>query len=67
VAGPARPEGRYTFESLGEGDSTRLRFELSWRPTGLRRLLSGMVGRQMAVEVAKIRNAKSVLETSAKD
>ncbi len=61
VAGPARPEGRYSFESLG--DSTRVRFELSWQPKGFRRLLSPMVGCQMPIEVAKLRNVKSILES----
>jgi uncharacterized membrane protein len=60
VAGPARPEGRYTFDKVG--GSTRVRFELSWQPRGWRVILSPMVGRQMAVEVGQLKRLKTVLE-----
>jgi uncharacterized protein YndB with AHSA1/START domain len=62
AAGPARPEGHYTFESVG--GSTRVQFELSWAPAGFARLLAPMVARQMPIEVARLRNVKRVLETA---
>jgi uncharacterized membrane protein len=61
VAGPARPEGRYTFEDLD--GSTRVRFELVWEPKGLSKLLSPMVGRQMPREVANLHKVKTILES----
>lgn len=63
VAGPARPEGLYELEPADGG--TRLRFVLSWEPTGLKKLLmSGMVQKTMEVEVGALEELKRVLEGS---
>jgi uncharacterized protein YndB with AHSA1/START domain len=49
IAGPARPEGSYTLETVQGG--TQVRFELHWSPEGLRRLMAPMVSRTMRAEV----------------
>jgi hypothetical protein len=60
VAGPARPLGAYRLE---EGDgSTTVHFELSWEPTGVKKLLSGAVAKQMPREIANLEKMKAVLE-----
>jgi uncharacterized protein YndB with AHSA1/START domain len=61
IAGPVRPRGRYTFESLG--DATRLTFELDAELGGLRGLLLGStVARTMNAEVRTLDRLKEVLE-----
>ena len=61
VTGPARPHGRYDFESVDGG--TRLTFALDAELTGLRKLLmDSMVRKTMESEVATLDNLKSVLE-----
>ena len=64
VAGPARPMGTHHLEEV-EG-ATTVHFELSWEPTGLRRLLSGAVARQMPLEIANLEKMKAVLEAAAR-
>jgi uncharacterized protein YndB with AHSA1/START domain len=61
VTGPARPHGRYEFESVDGG--TRLTFALDAELTGIRKLLMGsMVQKTMESEVATLDKLKSVLE-----
>ena len=61
VTGPARPHGRYDFESVDGG--TRLSFALDAELTGLRKLLMGsMVQKTMESEVATLDKLKEVLE-----
>lgn len=60
VAGPARPTGTYTFEA--EGNATTVTLVLDYRPKGLAKLMDGMIGKQMQVEVATLDNLKSHLE-----
>jgi uncharacterized protein YndB with AHSA1/START domain len=61
VTGPARPHGRYEFESVDGG--TRLTFALDAELTGIRKLLMGsMVQKTMEAEVATVDKLKSVLE-----
>jgi uncharacterized protein YndB with AHSA1/START domain len=60
IAGPARPIGAYRLE---EADgSTTVHFELSWDPTGVKRLLSGAVAKQMPREIGNLERMKAVLE-----
>ena len=62
ITGPARPHGRFDFESSDGG--TRLTFSLDARLTGLRRLLMGsMVQKTMDAEVKHLDNLKRVLES----
>ena len=61
ITGPARPHGRYDFESVDGG--TRLTFALDAELTGLRKLLmDSMVRKTMESEVATLDKLKSVLE-----
>jgi uncharacterized protein YndB with AHSA1/START domain len=61
VTGPARPHGRYDFESVEGG--TRLSFALDATLTGISRLLMGsMVQKTMESEVATLDRLKEVLE-----
>jgi uncharacterized protein YndB with AHSA1/START domain len=63
VTGPARPRGRYEFESDPEG--TRLTFSLDAEMGGLKGLIMGpMVTRTMESEVQNLDNLKQVLESS---
>jgi uncharacterized protein YndB with AHSA1/START domain len=58
--GPVRPEGRY---ELAEQDgATRLTFSLRAELTGLKKLMSPMVQKQMNAEVGNLDNLKRVLE-----
>ena len=61
VTGPARPHGRYDFESVDGG--TRLSFALDAKLTGISKLLMGsMVQKTMDSEVATLDKLKQVLE-----
>jgi carbon monoxide dehydrogenase subunit G len=62
VEGPVRPTGSYSLEQTGEG--TRVRFELSAKLGGLKRLMKGPVEKTMRSEVAQLESAKQVLESS---
>ena len=62
LTGPARPHGRYDFESVDGG--TRLSFALDATLSGISRLLMGsMVQKTMESEVATLDKLKQVLET----
>ena len=62
VTRPARPRGRYDFESVGGG--TRLSFALDAELTGISKLLMGsMVQKTMESEVATLDTLKQVLES----
>ena len=62
ITGPARPHGRFDFESSDGG--TRLTFSLDVRLTGLRRLLmDSVVQKTMDAEVKHLDNLKRVLES----
>ena len=61
TAGPARPTG--VFELSEDADqSTRVRFSLDLNPSGLMRLMTPMISRQMRREVAQLDNLKAILE-----
>jgi uncharacterized protein YndB with AHSA1/START domain len=61
TAGPARPTG--VFELSENADqSTRVRFSLDLNPSGLMRLMTPMISRQMRREVAQLDNLKVILE-----
>ena len=61
TAGPARPNG--VFELTENPDrSTRVRFALEVRPTGVMRLMTPMIARQMQREVAQLDSLKEILE-----
>ncbi|OLE30849.1 MAG: hypothetical protein AUG44_00210 [Actinobacteria bacterium 13_1_20CM_3_71_11] len=61
IAGPARPTGRFQLAEAGP-DRTTVTFSLDLRPSGLMRLMSGMVARQMRVEVDQLARLKTELE-----
>jgi uncharacterized protein YndB with AHSA1/START domain len=62
VAGPARPSG--TFELISDGPtSTTVTFRLTVNPTGVARLLTPMIARQMRIETRQLDNVKDVLES----
>ncbi len=62
IAGPARPAGKYTFESVAGG--TKVTFSLWWEPKGLMQKLfmAPMVSKQIPKEVALLQNLKQALE-----
>lgn len=61
IAGPARPGG--VFELTENPDrSTRVRFALDLKPTGLAALMTPMITRQMRREVAQLDTLKAILE-----
>jgi len=61
IAGPARPEGTYQFESLGQ--VTRLTFILHFEPKGVARLMDGVIQKTMLSEVAALEHLKKVIES----
>ena len=61
IAGPGRPTGTFALEAAGEG-RTRLVFSLELRPSGLMRLASPMIARQVRREVDAVEQLKTVLE-----
>src|SRR5256886_2000258 len=61
TAGPARPTGRFQLAEAGP-DRTTVTFSLDLRPSGLMRLMSGMVAKQMRVEVEQLAGLKAELE-----
>ena len=61
TAGPARPNG--VFELTENPDrSTRVRFALEVQPTGVMRLMTPMIAKQMQREVAQLDSLKAILE-----
>jgi uncharacterized membrane protein len=63
IAGPARPEGWYTFES--DGNATKVTFTLDFKPKGLAKLMDGMIAGSMQEEVGMLSNLKRFLESHA--
>jgi len=61
TAGPARPTGRFQLSVADQGRTT-VTFSLDHEPRGLMRLMSGMVSRQMQVEVGQLQHLKQDLE-----
>jgi len=62
IAGPARPTGTYSFETVGK--STKVTFTLDFQPKGLAKLMDGLIGKTMQEEVATLSNLKTYLEGS---
>ena len=61
VAGPARPQGEFTFTPSGEG--TEVRFSLNAELTGLKkRFMAGPVQKSMDAEMANLDKAKAIVE-----
>lgn len=60
IAGPARPEGSYVLTE--DQGATRVRFTLDLKPTGLMKVLDGLITKTMQSEVALLSNLKSELE-----
>jgi uncharacterized protein YndB with AHSA1/START domain len=61
TAGPARPTGRFTLAEAGPGRTT-VTFALDLRPTGLMRLMGGMIAKTMRSEVDQLPRLKADLE-----
>jgi len=61
IAGPARPTGRFELAQAGP-ERTTVTFSLDLQPTGMMRLMSGMIGKQMRSEVAQLSKLKANLE-----
>jgi uncharacterized protein YndB with AHSA1/START domain len=62
IAGPARPVGSFELTPI-DRDSTRVTFRLSADPTGLMRLMSPMIAKQMRAETVQLDNVKTQLES----
>lgn len=63
IAGPARPTGVYNLDETAP-DRTVVRFALTLRPTGIMRLLTPMIARQLRREVAHLDTLKTVIEAT---
>jgi uncharacterized membrane protein len=61
ISGPARPTGRYRFESVDRG--THVTFVLDFTPKGLAKLMDPMITRTMRGEVATLSHLKAYLES----
>lgn len=61
IAGPARPSGRFRLEEA-DGGGTNVTFTLEFQPRGLSRILTPMIRKQMANEVASLKELPRVLE-----
>ena len=60
IAGPARPEGRYLLtEAQGR---TTVRFILDLKPSGLMKVLDGLITKTMQAEVSQLQELKTVIE-----
>jgi uncharacterized membrane protein len=60
ITGPARPEGVYTLTADGTG--TRVLFALDYTPTGLKKLMNGMIQKTMTAEVGQLPKLKAAIE-----
>ncbi len=65
TAGPARPTGTFELSDGPELGSTVVRFALDLQPTGVMKLMTPMITRQMRREVAQLDSLKARLEGSA--
>lgn len=63
IAGPARPTGRFALTDAAAGRTT-VTFTLELRPTGLMRLMNGMIVKTMRSEVNQLSQLKADLETT---
>lgn len=61
IAGPARPTGRFDLTETEPGRSS-VTFTLDLQPKGLMRLMSGMIAKQMRVEVTQLERVKNNLK-----
>ena len=61
TAGPARPSGTFEFTEAPD-HCTRVRFALDIKPTGLMKLITPMIARQMRSEVTQLDTLKTILE-----
>src|SRR5213080_3722951 len=57
TAGPARPTGRFELTEPSPG-TTEVTFTLDFAPTGLMRLMNGMITKTMRHEVAQLSRLK---------
>lgn len=62
IAGPARPEGQYLLSETG--GRTTVRFILDLKPTGLMKVLDGLITKTMQSEVEQLQDLKTVIEES---
>jgi len=64
IAGPARPRGVFEL-SENSDQSTSVRFALDIEPSGMMRLMTPMISKQMRSEVAQLDSLKAILERTA--
>jgi uncharacterized protein YndB with AHSA1/START domain len=64
IAGPARPTGVFELTETTPG-STVVRFALDLQPTGLMKLMTPMIAKQVRNEVAQLDALKTVLERAS--
>jgi carbon monoxide dehydrogenase subunit G len=60
IEGPARPTGAYNLTTVLSG--TNVQFVLDLQPTGIVKLMDGLIAQTMRSEVATLSNLKSYLE-----
>jgi uncharacterized protein YndB with AHSA1/START domain len=63
TAGPARPAGVFEIRDDGTG-SARVSFTLRLQPTGMMKLMSPMITRQLRHEVAQLARLKAIMESA---
>lgn len=61
IAGPLRPTGTFDLRPAGPG-STTLTFRLAAAPTGMMRLMTPLIARQVRAETRQLDKLKDVLE-----
>jgi hypothetical protein len=61
MVGLARPAGRFELASAGP-ERTSVRFEMDWKPKGVRRMFDNMINSWMATEVARLADLERLLE-----
>ena len=64
VAGPARPEGAFLLVPADDG-ATRVSFALTAEPTGLAKLMRGLLRSAMEAEVQDLERLRQILEGEA--
>lgn len=62
IAGPARPNGTYELIPI-DPNSARVTFRLAASPTGIMRLMTPMIAKQMRAETRRLDNLKDTLES----
>jgi uncharacterized membrane protein len=64
VAGPARPQGVFLLTPADDG-ATAVTFALTFEPTGMMKLMGGLIHRTMQAEVGELETLRTILEAES--